>query len=145
MLTNDFVAKADLKNGRKLFHENCGKCHTLFGQGEKIGPDLTGSDRRNVDYVLQNVIDPSAAVGTDYRLKTLLLESGLSATGVVVEESPASVTLQKVDSRETFARDEILKTKATRLSLMPEGQFDRMKPSDVRDIVGYLRLDEDLK
>ena len=145
VLTDVLLAKADLKNGRKLFHENCGKCHTLFGRGEKIGPDLTGSDRRNVDYVLQNVIDPSAAVGKDYRLKTLLLESGLSATGVVVEESPASVTLQKVDSRETFARDEILKTKATRLSLMPEGQFDRMKPSDVRDIVGYLRLDEDLK
>ena len=41
---------------------DCSACHKLYGIGGDIGPDITGSDRRNLDYILENVLDPSGAV-----------------------------------------------------------------------------------
>src|SRR5262249_19991166 len=53
---------ADPSAGRQVFKQACAVCHTLFGEGAKIGPELTGADRRNLDYLLQNILDPSAVV-----------------------------------------------------------------------------------
>ena len=64
------LATADLQNGRKLFVQICANCHTLFGTGGKIGPDLTGAQRSDLGYVLENVIDPAATVAADYRMST---------------------------------------------------------------------------
>src|SRR5690606_20814646 len=62
---------ADPTHGRWLFDQHCAKCHRLFGQGSDIGPDLTGSNRTNLDYVLENMVAPSAVVGRDYQLTIL--------------------------------------------------------------------------
>ena len=57
-LDSQSLASADLSNGRGLFVKACATCHTLFGQGGKIGPDLTGAQRSNLEYLLENVVDP---------------------------------------------------------------------------------------
>jgi len=62
VLTSQSLASADRATGRRRFVQTCATCHTLFGQGAKIGPDLTGSQRTNLDYLLVNIIDPSALV-----------------------------------------------------------------------------------
>src|SRR5262249_4479288 len=62
LLTPDFVKSADLAKGRLVFSKTCSTCHRLFDDGAKIGPELTGSQRANVQYFLENVIDPSAIV-----------------------------------------------------------------------------------
>src|SRR5262249_25088499 len=59
---------ADPDRGHTLFGRMCGQCHKLFGEGGDVGPDITGSDRSNHDYILENVLDPSASVGRDYTL-----------------------------------------------------------------------------
>src|SRR5262249_15746569 len=38
--------------GRAVFAKVCQQCHTLFGVGRQVGPDLTGSNRAELDYVL---------------------------------------------------------------------------------------------
>lgn len=131
----------DLANGSKLYAENCGKCHKLFGRGGDIGPELTGSDRRNLDYILQNVITPSAVVGKDYRLQTIVKTDGLTISGALREQTNASVVVQTAEKRTTIPRDQIESIEETELSLMPEGQFDKMSEEDVRDIVAYLASD----
>ena len=40
----------------------------MFGEGGDVGPELTGSQRANLDYVLENVLDPSAVVPREFRL-----------------------------------------------------------------------------
>ncbi len=45
--------------GKEIFTKNCAACHTLFGEGGKIGPDLTGGDRKNRVYLMTQIIDPS--------------------------------------------------------------------------------------
>jgi mono/diheme cytochrome c family protein len=61
-LTPDVLAKADPSRGRAAFAKTCASCHTLFDAGGKVGPELTGSQRTNLDYVLTHVVDPSSVV-----------------------------------------------------------------------------------
>ena len=57
----------DLSLGRALFVKTCAQCHTLYGTGGKVGPDITGSNRPNLDYLLENILDPSAVIPNDYK------------------------------------------------------------------------------
>lgn len=141
ILSSKKMMKPDLHRGQQLFADHCGKCHKLFGEGGAIGPDLTGSDRRNLDYILHNVITPSAAVGKDYRVKTLVLRDGRMISGVIQNETPAVVELQTADKQVPIARSDIDSIVSTEMSLMPTGQFDVLTERQVRDLVGYLRSD----
>ena len=68
LLTDETLAKADPGRGRVLFAKTCGACHKMFGEGQAGRLELTGSQRANLDYVLENVLDPSAVVPNEYRL-----------------------------------------------------------------------------
>ena len=57
MITPAELATADASRGRAVFSKTCASCHLLYGQGGKIGPDLTGSNRANLDYILLNSVD----------------------------------------------------------------------------------------
>src|SRR5262249_17722075 len=75
-LTTEVLAKANLSNGRLVFSRTCMQCHTLFGEGAKIGPDLTGSNRGDLHYILENSVDPSAVIGRDYLLNNIFTKKG---------------------------------------------------------------------
>ena len=51
MLTPERLKAADLSGGRLVFSKTCQQCHKLFDAGNDVGPDLTGSDRANLDYI----------------------------------------------------------------------------------------------
>ncbi|MFN9346013.1 MAG: PVC-type heme-binding CxxCH protein, partial [Planctomycetota bacterium] len=70
-LTKKELAKADLSQGRLHFNKHCMACHQLFGAGEKVGPDLTGSNRADLNYILENLVAPNAVVGKDYQMTLL--------------------------------------------------------------------------
>ncbi|HEX4646075.1 MAG TPA: c-type cytochrome, partial [Verrucomicrobiae bacterium] len=61
----------DASRGRAVFARTCAQCHTLFGTGGKVGPDLTGSNRGDLDYILENIVDPNAVIPNDYRASNL--------------------------------------------------------------------------
>ena len=50
-----------------MFAKTCQQCHTLYGVGGKVGPDITGSNRANLDYLLENILDPSAVIPNEYK------------------------------------------------------------------------------
>ncbi len=75
------LATANLANGRALYASVCGACHVMYGEGGKIGPDLTGSGRANLDYLLENIADPSAVVSADYRMSLVTLKDGRASAG----------------------------------------------------------------
>ncbi|MBS0209166.1 MAG: c-type cytochrome [Planctomycetes bacterium] len=137
-LTADLLAKADLSHGRQLFAKSCAACHVLFDTGKRIGPELTGSQRSNLDYVLDNVLDPSAAVARDYQMTQLVLNDGRLLTGIVAEETDQTLTLQTTAERLVLAKSDIDERARSPLSMMPEGLFNALSPDDVRDLVGYL-------
>jgi putative heme-binding domain-containing protein len=132
------LARADLSNGRAVFQKTCASCHTLYGKGGNIGPDLTGANRDNIDYILQNVLDPSATVTADYRVTLLQLDDGRVLSGLVKARTDRTVTLQTVNETLTIEAATIEGEKLTDQSIMPDGQLDPMTPEQVRDLVAYL-------
>src|SRR5690606_4887215 len=57
-LSPEVLATADPYAGRRIYRQLCAACHRLFDEGGAIGPDLTGAQRSNLRYLLENIIDP---------------------------------------------------------------------------------------
>lgn len=137
-LTPNTLKNADLSNGRLLFKKTCQQCHKLFGEGNSIGPDLTGSNRANIDYILGNILDPSAEISRDFRMSIVTTTAGRVLTGLQVETTPARVTLQTATERVVLDRSDIDEINESPLSMMPEGQLNPLTKEEVRDLIGYL-------
>ena len=133
------MKRADLSHGRATFMKTCGSCHQLHGEGGRIGPDLTGSNRADLEYLLANLLDPSAIVGRDYQTTIVVTGDGRSIVGVVVEETPTSVALQTPTERVVVPLDDIESRVLSPQSLMPENQLAQLSPEAARDLVAYLR------
>ncbi|MES2708533.1 MAG: PVC-type heme-binding CxxCH protein [Verrucomicrobiota bacterium] len=137
-LTPEFLRTANLPAGRALYNVTCGTCHILFGQGAKLGPDLTGSNRADIDYVLENIVNPNALIGKDYELHLITLKDGRSLAGMVRGETPAALTVQSLTGSETVARTQIEKHETPGFSMMPPGQLTAFTPEQQRDLIAYL-------
>jgi putative heme-binding domain-containing protein len=137
-LTEQVLAIANLSAGREVFHRTCASCHRLFGEGKPVGPDLTGSQRTNLDYVLQNLIDPSGAVSRDYQMHVVATTGGRVITGLLVAESDQAVTIQTVNERIVLPLDEIEERSLSPVSMMPDGQMQTLSNTEVRDLIAYL-------
>lgn len=129
---------ADPARGRAGFAHTCQQCHTLFGLGGKVGPDLTGSNRADLDYILQNIVDPNAIIPNEYRAWTLDLKDDRVITGIVQRQDDRSVTVVTPTETLTIPRNEITSLRQNELSMMPEGLLAGMSDDDVRDLIKYL-------
>jgi putative membrane-bound dehydrogenase-like protein len=132
------LAAANPPRGRMLFDKTCASCHTLFGEGGKIGPDLTGGQRDNLHYLLENIVDPSATLAFDQRMSILALNDDRIVNGVVLDKGERIVTVQTATDRLALKRSDIDTIKETNLSLMPEGLLDALSAEEVRDLIAYL-------
>jgi putative membrane-bound dehydrogenase-like protein len=138
VLTPAFLRTANLPNGRSLYNVTCGTCHTLFGQGQQIGPDLTGSNRADLDYVLENIVNPNGLIGKDYELHLITLKDGRSVAGMVRQETESALTVQSLTGSDTVAKKDITKHETPGFSMMPPGQLTAFTPEQQRDLVAYL-------
>lgn len=132
------LAEADRANGRTLFQSRCAACHTLNGAGGAIGPDLTGSARDNLAYLLENIIAPNAIVPDAYRLVAFTLKDGRAVAGMVRERSPSAVTVQTMTDVVVVGTADIVREETFPTSLMPAGLLDGLGVPHVRDLLGYL-------
>ena len=138
-LTPAAIASADVQVGQQLFQKNCASCHVMRGQGGAIGPDLTGSDRKNINYLLENIVDPSGSVADSYRSSNVSLLDGRLLIGVVVNQSKKTLSLQTKDGLVTLDQDDIDEIKQTQLSLMPAGLLDQLTPQQRSALFKYLQ------
>ena len=133
------LAAADLSAGRAVFQNVCGACHRLYGEGGTIGPDLTGSGRSDLGYLLENIADPGAVVSNDYRMTILTLEDGRIITGVVAAEDRKTLTLRQIAGEVVIEKPDITKRERPVVSMMPEGLLLALEPDQVRDLIAYLQ------
>ena len=110
----------------------------LYGRGGKLGPDLTGSGRSNLDYLLENIVDPNSAVSSDYRMNVVQLKNGRVLSGMITGQDKNSITLRMPGSEERISKLLIQKREALENSIMPVGLLDNMNVDDRRDLIGYL-------
>ncbi|HTH48935.1 MAG TPA: dehydrogenase, partial [Candidatus Limnocylindria bacterium] len=137
-LTPSSLGAAELSRGRQTFRQLCAPCHRLYGEGGQVGPDLTGSGRASLDYLLDNVVDPSAVVPADFRMAVVTLKDGRVLNGVLREPNARTVTIQTQTERAVVERTEIASLETSEQSMMPEGLLESLKPNDARDLLAYL-------
>ncbi len=128
----------DVVLGRAMFAKTCQKCHTLFGVGAKVGPELTGSNRADLNYVLSNVLDSSALVGKDYQTTVIQTKGGRVLTGLVRGEDKDAVTLVTADETVVIPKGEIDVRELSDKSMMPDDLWKPLSDHDVRSLVAYL-------
>lgn len=137
-LSPDSIAAADPVRGKQLFAGVCGSCHKLYGEGGQIGPDLTGSDRHSLDYLLENTINPNDVVPADYLLTVFTMSDGRVISGVVPEENEKTIFVQAAAEKIPVKKENVKKRETLPISLMPEGLLKAMKEEEVQDLIAYL-------
>jgi putative membrane-bound dehydrogenase-like protein len=133
------LPRANASEGRRVFQATCAACHKLYADGGDLGPDLTGSNRADLDYLLHNILDPNAEIPNAYRAATVELNDGRVLTGIAEIQSGAAVSVQTPDERVTVPRADVKAIVQSDVSMMPEGLLAPLGDEDVRHLVAYLR------
>jgi putative heme-binding domain-containing protein len=138
LLTSERLKQADLPAGRVLFNQVCASCHKLYGEGGSIGLDLTGSGRSNLDYLLENIVDPNAVVPADFRMSIVELKDGRVLNGVIAEQTDRTLTLRTPTERLVLQPADVKEIRESTFSLMPEGLLEALDEKQTRDLIAYL-------
>ena len=146
LLNDRAMSGANVRNGRAAFQRTCGPCHKMYGEGGTVGPDITGSNRANLDYLLFNVLNPNAEIQEDYKMVLVTTRDGRTFAGNVVADTERQITMRVVgrDSA-VINKSDIQSRESTTVSMMPPGLFDTLTDREVIDLVAYLRTVEQVK
>jgi putative membrane-bound dehydrogenase-like protein len=138
LLTSRPAHAPDPALGRVVFSKTCQQCHLLFGVGAQVGPDLTGSNRSDLDYVLSNVLDSSALIGKDYVAHIIATTDGRLLTGIVRAEDKDTVTLVTANETIVLPKNEIEERRTSDKSMMPDDLWKPLSEHEIRSLVAYL-------
>ena len=133
------LAKADLGAGRAVYNRVCAQCHTLYGVGGKVGPEITGANRADLGYLLENVLDPSAVIPKEYAATKLDLADGRVVTGIVKEETKTSLTIVTANETLTLPVKDIAGRTPSALSMMPDDVTRQLTQAQFRNLIAYLK------
>jgi len=126
-------------NGKRICLERCATCHRIGSQGHVVGPDLTTVKTAGKETMLVGILDPNREVAPRYLNYSVETAAGESLSGLIVSESPSSVTLRGPNETETtLLRSQITRLQASGQSLMPEGLELGLTPQDMADLIEYL-------
>jgi len=142
----------DPGNGETLFFETigCASCHTLKGQGTKLGPDLTSIGLKGIKPISEAILQPAASFVPGYETYTVIGKDGKEmfdndgrkVSGVKVSEDAESVEI-------AIGADAVIKVAKAQIkelvvdknkSVMPEDLIEAMTVKDYQDILAFLLL-----
>ena len=130
----------DVAKGRALFTTLCQQCHSVGGQGGQVGPVLGGAGALGVEALLRNILTPNAAMEPGYRAFRVELKDGDVLDGILVSQDKDAIILRRPNLDDTrIAQKDVRRASFTKMSIMPEGLLDPLKPEDVADLFAYLK------
>src|SRR5262249_27392900 len=136
------VRQGDPARGKPLFTKHCANCHTLHGEGAKIGPDLNSVDRKDLDFLVKNIIDPSAVIRPEFVAQAITTTDGRVLNGLVLESTAGTVTSANRKPRKpALPPPKIHEMNPSPVSIMPEKLLDPLDEPDTRDLFAYLQSD----
>ena len=141
LLTDSALGQADPRRGRTVFEKTCMQCHKLYGQGGQIGPDITGANRANLDYLLGNVLTPSAVIQDAYKMQLVLTDSGRVYNGILAGENERQIQLRVAGQEDPviIPKSAVESREIAPISMMPKGLLNNLTDTEVLDLVAYLR------
>ena len=133
------------KPGKKVFEQQCARCHTLFSQGGKVGPDLTNYRRDDLETMLLNIVNPSAEIREGFVGSVVAARDGRILSGVIVEQDKNVIILRDTDGHDTTLDRKTIDTmRPSEKSLMPDALLETLTGQQVRDLFAYLRSTQPL-
>ena len=139
-LNNDLRASTGNPHaGQLVYKANCASCHQLFGEGTKLGPDLTTANRKDRDFMLISLVDPSSVIRKEFSSVVVQTKDGRVLTGLAVARDDAEVTLiNGKNEKTTVPASEIEDVHESAVSLMPDDLYKKLSPQQLRDLFSYL-------
>jgi putative heme-binding domain-containing protein len=129
--------------GQRVFKTLCAQCHTIYGEGGKVGPDITANGRASFDQLLSNVFDPSLVIGQPYQVVTVVTRDGRNLTGLIAEDNEQRVVVKLPgEGEEAVPRSDVKYTRVSKLSMMPEGIETLLAKKELADLFAFLSLDK---
>lgn len=141
LLKPEALAKANPGHGRAIFKRTCYACHKLYGEGGIVGPEITGANRSNLEYILGNVLTPSVEIQDAYKMTIVLTDEGRTYSGIVAGENNRQLLLRLAGESEpvSIPKSTIESREIAPVSMMPEGLLGTLKDEEVLDLVAYLQ------
>jgi putative membrane-bound dehydrogenase-like protein len=141
LLTAQNLDSANVQRGQAVFQKTCGGCHKMYGEGGPIGPELTGSNRTDINYLLANILTPSEVIQDAYKMTLVLTASGRLYTGILARESERYIELRVVGEEKpaVLSKSSIFSREVAPVSMMPEGLLRELTDAEVLDLFEYLR------
>ncbi len=133
------LARTDMSQGRAIYAKVCAQCHTLYGTGGKVGPEITGANRADLNYLLENIFDPSAVIPKEYAATKLELFNGRVITGIIKEETKATLTVVTATETLTLAVTDIEKRTPSADSMMPNDLTKTLNDAELQALIAYLK------
>jgi len=131
--------RGDAEKGKLLFTQRCAICHTLFGEGGKLSPDLTGYERNNPDFWLLATLDPSIEIREGFGAYVCKLKDGQVLLGLLDKQDAGGIVLKDIASQKhPVKQSDIVSLEASPISLMPEGLLTGLSDAELRDFFAYL-------
>jgi putative membrane-bound dehydrogenase-like protein len=130
----------DAVRGRLVFQERCAACHKLFGEGDAVGPELTGYERGNLDFWVDNIVYPSLEIREGFANYTARLKNGQVFIGMLDSQSAREVVLREPNGQKTRLRQsDLAALEASPVSLMPEGILAGLSDESLQHLFAYLQ------
>ena len=134
------VMKGNPSSGMVVYNELCAKCHRLGSIGQPVGPDLTEIYRKSPETLLYEIIDPNAAVETQYISYMFEHNNGEIFTGIITHESDTEIGILNADNNyRSVQRSHIKEMSSGGLSLMPEELESGMDLQNMADLIAFLQ------
>jgi putative heme-binding domain-containing protein len=135
--------KGDPARGHVVYQSICITCHrsgdTQTAEGNDVGPNLATVREWDAQRLLVNILDPNREVAPNYVEYVLTLKNGETLTGLIADETAASITLKRASLPPlTILRQDILRMTSSGLSLMPENLEAGITPQQMADLIAYL-------
>jgi putative heme-binding domain-containing protein len=131
----------DAAKGAVIFEKAlCIKCHHVREKGEKIGPELTKVVQRLTKReIVESMLFPSHQILDNYITKRIVLKDGKILSGMVGERAEGYTVLQPNAEKIIVAKDDVEEMLDSPLSAMPTGLLNSFQPTDVADLIAFLK------
>ncbi|MEM0968648.1 MAG: hypothetical protein AAGJ31_04805 [Verrucomicrobiota bacterium] len=142
MATAGAMAGADASAGRVVYERICMSCHVLYGEGGKVGPELTGSNRADLNYLLLNVLYPNDDIADAYKMVMITTKDGQTLAGSITEEDSQRVVLNMVGQKMIVPKADVKARQMHDISMMPAGLLQSLPEKEVLDFFKYMQTKE---
>jgi putative heme-binding domain-containing protein len=135
----------DAQAGRALFFNpqskvQCAKCHSVGGEGGRIGPVLDRiASRRAPEFIIESILEPSKDIAPEYEAVAVATSEGRVIVGLRINETNFSIQLTEENGRfHSLLKRDLDEWKVLKTSLMPENFRELLTVKELHDLFAYL-------